>query len=149
MMSPQVDFYLLNAPETDAFWMFSCKLIEKLYQNKHRIFIWCEDKTQAEHLDESLWIFKPESFIPHNLQGEGPEPPPPVQIGHDGIPRGFNDVLINLADPIPEFYSRFKKVVEIVKSNEHEREVSREHYRQYKKACSVIQIHKVEEMVNS
>lgn len=129
----------------DDYWLFVCNLIEKLYQNKHRIFVWCPDKVTSEYIDEYLWTFKPESFIPHNLQGEGPEPPPPVQIGYQSIPRGYNDILVNLSATIPEFYLRFQKIIEIVKGEESERELSRQNYRQYKKNKCLIQIHKMEE----
>ena len=38
-------------------------------------------------------LLRTTAFIPHNLQGEGPEPPPPIQIGYQEEPRGFNDII--------------------------------------------------------
>jgi DNA polymerase IIIc chi subunit len=37
------------------------------------VLIACEDEQQAIRLDEALWARPPESFVPHNLAGEGPE----------------------------------------------------------------------------
>ena len=83
-------------------------------------------------LDELLWTYKDDSFIPHNLQGEGPEPPPAVQIGYNAEPRGFNDILINMASTIPPFHTRFRRIMEIVLDNDAAKEISRQHYRDYR-----------------
>ncbi|MBI2786554.1 MAG: DNA polymerase III subunit chi, partial [Legionella longbeachae] len=102
----------------------------------------CNHKEDAEYLDELLWTFKEDSFIPHNLQGEGPEPPPPIQIGYEKEPRGFNDILLNLSNSIPPFYSRFKRVMELVINIEAEKEQSRLHYREYRaRGCELFTHH--------
>ncbi|NYQ86126.1 DNA polymerase III subunit chi, partial [Escherichia coli] len=88
--------------------------------------------------------FKDDSFIPHNLQGEGPEPPPPVQIGYQKEPRGFTDILLNLSTNIPIFYTRFKRVIELVSNVEHEREVSRLHYKEYRYKGCALHTHSIE-----
>lgn len=144
-MSPiRVDFYLLSSTEQTAFGLFACRLIEKAYQRGHRIYIHCNNQTDAERLDELLWTYKDDSFIPHNLQGEGPEPPPPVQIGFEKEPRGFNDVLINLADSIPPFFSRFKRVIELVAADEEAKLISRNHYRDYRNKGCELHTHNIE-----
>ena len=116
----RVDFYLIRDPTPS---LVACRLIEKAYQQGHRIFVYCNNQEEAEHLDELLWHYKDESFIPHHLQGEGPEPPPPVQIGYGAEPRGFNDVLLNLADTMPLFVSRFRRIIEIVTADETAKEI--------------------------
>ncbi len=134
----RVDFYLLTATDPQAPWLVACRLLEKAYQRGHRVFVHCENQTDAEHLDECLWTFKDESFIPHHLQGEGPIPAPPVQIGHGPEPHGFNDILLNLSSTIPPFYSRFRRVIEIVSENPAAKEISRNHYREYRaKSCEM------------
>lgn len=129
---PRVDFYLLNDNQPEAHWLVACRLLEKAYYKGHRVFVYCANKQEAELLDELLWTFKDDSFIPHNLQGEGPEPPPPVHIGYDKEPRGFNDILFNLTPQIPVFYTKFKRVIELVKNNEEEKELSRVRYKEYR-----------------
>ena len=138
-MSPiRVDFYLLADAQPNASWLIACRLIEKAYLKGHRVYVLCADQKDAELLDELLWTFKDDSFIPHNLQGEGPEPPPPVQIGYDQEPRGFSDILINMAPHIPPFYTRFKRVIEIVSNEEEKKEQSRTRYKEYRaKGCTL------------
>ena len=143
MSSIRVDFYLLNSAEPDARGLLACRLIEKAYQRGHRVFVHCNSQLEAEQLDELLWTYKDDSFVPHNLQGEGPEPPPPVQIGFDKEPRGFNDILINMANPIPSYFTRFKRVIEIVAFDEEAKAISREHYRDYRNKGCQLQTHQI------
>ena len=109
----KVDFYQLS-PNTNQHErnLFLCKLIEKVYLRKHKLYIHCQDQQEANQIDELLWTYKDTSFIPHNLLGEGPSEAPPVQLGFDKTPT-HNDVLINLATEIPEFHTRFKRILEI------------------------------------
>jgi len=137
----RVDFYLLETEEPDVLWLLACRLIEKAHNRGHRVFVYCNHQQEAEKLDELLWTFKDDSFIPHNLLGEGPEPPPPVQIGFDKEPRGFNDILINMAASIPNFFTRFQRVMELVPASEEAKIISREHYRYYRQQGSQLHIH--------
>lgn len=140
----RVDFYLLNSPEPKAANLVACRLIEKAYQRGHKVFVFCENAEDAAHMDELLWTYKEDSFIPHNLQGEGPEPPPPVQIGFGPEPRGFHDILLNMAPTIPAFHSRFRRIMEIVLDVDAAKEVSRAHYRAYRQKRFELHTHPIE-----
>ena len=140
----QVDFYLLSNNQPQAGWLVACRLLEKAYLRNHRVFVFCENKDDAMRLDELLWTYKDESFIPHNLQGEGPEPPPAVQIGYEGEPRGFNDILINMSSTIPPFHTRFRRIIEIVLDNDAAKEISRQHYREYRAKRFDLHTHSID-----
>lgn len=143
-MSPiRIDFYLLNSPEDNDRWLLACRLLEKAYLRGHRVFVFCGSQQEAHRIDELLWTFKDNSFIPHNLQGEGPEPPPPVQIGYQTEPRGFNDILLNLSHEIPAFYSRFRRIMEIVINDDIAKDFSRKHYREYRARQCEIHTHEI------
>ncbi|WP_133130018.1 DNA polymerase III subunit chi [Legionella yabuuchiae] len=144
-MSQRVDFYLLEHNQPQGEWLLACRLLEKAYLRNHRVFVFCNSQQDAECLDELLWTFKDDSFIPHNLQGEGPEPPPPIQIGYRDEPRGFNDILLNLATSIPPFAARFKRIIEIVAANEEAKEISREHYRHYRSNRCELYTHNIDD----
>ena len=139
----RIDFYILTDDTADAQGLFTCRLLEKAYQQGHRIFVYCNNETEAGGLDDLLWTFKPDSFIPHHIQGEGPEPPPPIQIGFGTEPRGFSDILLNLADNIPTFYTRFQRVIEIVAADEPAKIRGREHFRSYRKAGTEPKAHTI------
>lgn len=140
----RVDFYLLASEQPDARWLVACRLLEKAYCKGHRVFVFCDHQQDAELIDELLWTFRDDSFIPHNLQGEGPEPSPPVQIGYDKEPRGFNDILLNLAHHIPPFYKKFRRVMELVSNVETEKEQSRIHYKEYRSTGCDLHTHPIE-----
>lgn len=147
-MSPiRVDFYLLTSEQAEDRHLLACRLIEKAYRKNHRVYVHCIDQQQAELIDELLWTFKDDSFIPHNLQGEGPEPPPPVQVGFAKEPRGYNDILINLAPEIPAFYSRFRRVIELVLNQEDDKALSRNRYKLYRSQGCQLQTHEIAESV--
>lgn len=144
-MSPiRIDFYLMASEQPQDRWLLACRLIEKAYYKGHKIFIFCDHQKDAEFLDELLWTFREDSFLPHNLQGEGPEPPPPIQIGFDQQPRGFNDILLNMAQQIPPFYTKFNRVIELVSNLETEKEQSRLHYKQYRASGCALYTHPID-----
>jgi len=143
-MSVRVDFYLLSSDQMKDAWLLACRLLEKAYQRNHRVFVYCEHAEDAALIDELLWTYKDDSFIPHNLQGEGPEPPPPVQIGYGEEPRGFNDILLNMASTIPPFHTRFRRIIEIVTADDAAKEISRAHFRSYRKNRYELSTHPIE-----
>src|SRR5580704_7975288 len=98
---PRIDFYIIEEANPSARLRLACRLIEKAYKNKHRVYVHADSKAQAHQLDELLWTYREDSFLPHNLYGEGPEPAPPIQIGFDATPDKHRDILINLSKTIP------------------------------------------------
>ncbi|EKD54944.1 MAG: hypothetical protein ACD_60C00031G0002 [uncultured bacterium] len=142
---PKVDFYILS--DTVCF-PFACRLIEKIYKQNHRIYVHAENQSDAHTLDELLWTYRDDSFLPHNLYGEGPEPVPPIQIGFNVTPEKHRDVLINLSNAVPPFYTQFMRVLELVARNQTAEEKGRERYRFYRAEGFAITTHKLETIEN-
>jgi DNA polymerase-3 subunit chi len=124
--------------------LFACRLIEKAYKQKHRIYVHAEDRAMAHQLDEMLWTYREDSFLPHNLHGEGPEPPPPIQIGFENAPEKHRDILINLNPQIPEFHPQFARVLELIVNDAAAQEMGRERYRFYRTQGFEINTHKLQ-----
>lgn len=139
---PRIDFYILPIDSESARLHFACRLIEKAYKQKHRIYIHAENENEAHQLDELLWTYRDDSFLPHHLSGEGSDPPPPIQIGFQTVPLHERDILINLNMIIPEFYQQFSRVIELVIPSV--QNVSREHFKLYRAALHDIHTHKLE-----
>lgn len=132
----QVTFYLLSQadpPEQTLpkHWQIACRLAQQGYQQNQRIYILVDDESQADLIDEYLWQLEPESFVPHNLTGEGPPRGAPVEIGWTA-PRNARQVLINLATTAPGFANRFKEVIDFVPIDEQRKAQARERYKQYR-----------------
>ena len=104
-------FYVLKQQDEPdnhlpAHFDLAAKLAAEQYRHGQRIFIYTDNQQDAHLIDEHLWGFDPNSFVPHNLQGEGPEHGAPVEIGWSA-PVGARKILINLATKVPDFINRF------------------------------------------
>ena len=90
----------------------------------------------AQEMDDLLWSFKPESFIPHAIVGIDAELTEdediPVFIGYQGAFEGRADLLINLGRDIPDFHGDFARIAEIVPDSEPAKANLREHWNSYK-----------------
>ncbi len=146
---PRIDFYIMQESGQKDRFDFACRLIEKAYKNRHRIYIHAENESDAHVLDELLWTYRDDSFLPHNLVGEGPELSPPIQIGFQLKPDSQRDILINLSHQVPMFYTQFARVIEIVSHDENIQTLSREHYRTYRSNGFEITTHKLTTSVDA
>lgn len=124
----QVDFYILQGSENSGRYRTACRLVEKAYALGHRVHIHTDSALVARQLDDLLWTFRDRSFIPHEIAPQNSDPIM-VTIGHGWIPKQC-DVLINLATEVPEFFSRFQRIAEII--DQDRRQSGREHYRFYR-----------------
>ena len=91
-----------------------------------------------------LWTYRDDSFLTHNLYGEGPDPAPPIQIGFNTVPEKRRDVLINLEQQVPVFHTQFMRVVELIASDTKIQEAGRERYRFYRTQNFEITTHKLQ-----
>ncbi len=142
----QVDFYILSSDSDDARLALACKIVDKATQLDHHVFIHSTSDGEAQQLDELLWTFSQGSFIPHRVIRGALEaaPPEPVLIGVNQAPGpGRWNVLINLAADVPEFFSRYERVAEVVDANPVRREQSRERYRFYRDRGYKLNTHQV------
>lgn len=110
----RIDFYILPSTEPEERWMFACRLIEKAYKKGHRLYIHTENEQATAAMDDALWRFRDDSFIPHNRIDQVAETPVAIEIGHNQDPQQHHDILINLAQQTPKFFSRFHRVAEVV-----------------------------------
>ena len=110
-----IDFYILSETSTDARYAFAYRLTDTLVRKQHRVHIHVDDADTAQLIDHTLWQFRPDRYVPH-MRLEAPiEPIPPVTIGHGSdAPAPGIDVLLNLSLTIPEWFSRFDRVAEII-----------------------------------
>lgn len=139
----EITFYVLADTAPEKRLNTACRIIEKAFQQKHQIYVHAASQAEAEQLDELLWSFRADSFIPHHLVGDGPTPPPPVRIGWQQIPPEARDLLVNLNASAPDQPQRFRRIVEIVGGDEPMREAARQHWRQYKQQGYPVTSHNI------
>ena len=136
----QIDFHILPDTSVEARWLYVCRLIEKVERLGHSILVAVETLDDAQTLDDLLWSFKPESFIAHQIIGG--ENPSSVEITYTEDAKEHKDVLVNLRHSIPDYFSRFNRVCEIVIQEPKILETTREHYKFYKQRGYPIEQHK-------
>ena len=128
----QVDFYILDEQAAGNRYLLACRLAEKIYHQGLRIFINTDSREEAIHMDRLLWTFRQGSFVPHAIQEKADPATTPVIIGSSGEAGEENDVLINLAPQVPNFFSRFKRVVELIDREAKVKIAGRERFRFYR-----------------
>ena len=131
----RVDFYILDRPAKEARLTLACRLAEKAVNQDHEVLINTGSDAESLRLDELLWTFSKGSFLPHRMLGAeaGDGDGEAVSIGSDREPlEGSWDLLINLAAEVPEFFSRFDRVAELVSAEEEDKAAGRERFRYYR-----------------
>lgn len=129
----QIEFHTLTDPAPEALLDRVAALVSDAYDAGRRVHVHAADQDQAHALDELLWTRDPSSFLPHNLIGEGPKPPPPIQIGWDALEPYHHDLLITLASDVPvAWFSRFQQVMEFIPVEETQKQKARDRYRFYR-----------------
>lgn len=109
-----VRFYILPEDHPSARERFACRLAAKGFQAGIKTFINMADSMACRRLDELLWTFQDQSFLPHEICTDGGPGDCLIGIGHGIEPAEDCTVLINLADEVPHFFSRFDKTLEII-----------------------------------
>ncbi|HKK04820.1 MAG TPA: DNA polymerase III subunit chi [Gammaproteobacteria bacterium] len=141
----RIDFYILESTAPDAGDVVACRLAEKAAGLGHRVYIHTGEAGRAQALDELLWTYRAGSFVPHALfNGEtADQAPAPVLVGAGDGPAGHADVLINLAEDVPMFFSRFERVAEVISGDEAARKRGRERFRFYRERGYDLETHKL------
>lgn len=141
----QVDFYILDAAAESERLRTACRLADKAWQKGHRVFIHADSRETARSIDDLLWTFRQDSFVPHALYGGtggvAGDVLEPVLVGDGSAHPAEIDVLINLAENVPPFADRSTRVAEIVGGDEPGRRAGRTRYREYRDRGISIEQH--------
>ena len=108
----RVDFYILEDEGFDAALRFACRLSLKAFQGGHPVHIHLNDAEQAHALDELMWDYPKQRYIPHRVNNRD-DFSAPVHICTEE-PVHAEGLLINLGQDVPNFFGRFDRVAEIV-----------------------------------
>ena len=137
----EVDFYILSSDEPQARQHFACRLADKAFRQGLRVYIHTEGEAAAREMDELLWSFRPQSFLPHSLLGG--EDDSRIGVGWQQDPAHHNEVMINLGLSVPEFVGRFARVTEVVVTLPEVSAPLRESYKYYRDRGYPINNHKM------
>lgn len=133
----RVDFHF-NA---DNRLQYCCRLIRKIYRAGQKAVVFDDRVASLTALDQALWSFSQLDFIPHVMAGAEEAAQTPVLLACEPVEFPHHDVLVNLSDGTPEFFSRFERLIEVVSSDAADRERARGRWRFYKERGYPIHSH--------
>jgi len=109
--------------------MRACEIAEDHYAQGSKLQIIAVDQEQAERLDDLLWTFKPDSFVPHGLWvGSPDEPDQPVVITTRKEQVPGMDSLLMMGYCEVDLVSRFSQAFHLVVDNEERLDNSRRYW---------------------
>lgn len=140
---PRIDFYVLPDQKENGRALLACRLADKAYGLGHTVYVFTASEARAAALDDLLWTFRQDSFVPHERYPLVGEEGSPVLVGTAAPATVEAQVLINLADALPEGFERYERVVELVDQHPEVLAQSRERFRQYREQGCAPETHKL------
>jgi DNA polymerase III subunit chi len=124
----RIDFY---TNVTDKAGLTASLLAEAL-QKQRQATLHVENEVAAQRISDYLWQNINTSFLPNMSENHSLAKETPVVIDWQSTQLLQDDLLINLQDKQPLFFSRFKQLVEIVGLDETEKINARERFKFYR-----------------
>lgn len=125
----RIDFHS-NVPDKIA---YACRLARKARGTDAQIVILAKDQNQLLALDEALWIFSEQDFLPHVMLEDTLAAQTPILLTTNGAMESpHHQILINLSDTPPTHFARFERMFEIIASDDTDKSVGRERYAYYR-----------------
>ena len=125
----RIDFHS-NVPNKLA---YACRLVRKARAAQCKIVLLGRDRNELTQLDQLLWSFSEQDFIPHVHAGDPLAAQTPVILtDSEAVELPHHHVLINLSGNTPEHFARFERMFEIISSDEADKAAGRDRYRFYK-----------------
>jgi DNA polymerase-3 subunit chi len=140
-MVSRADFYQLKSNDPASRYPLLCRLLEKCLAIGQQVYIICGDEAEAGYLNQYIWGFKPDSFIPHIRAHEDGESA--VVLGHPSTPDSdlpyHREICINLGPQLaPE---AFERVIELVVQEAGMLQTARSHYASYSQLGRTMRYH--------
>jgi len=129
---PRADFYLIAKPRFLAEPLrLVCELARKANDANLSLLILARDTAQAEALDDLLWSFDVDAYIPHQIAGaDDDEDEAPVLIATPDTDVASRPMVLNLRDE--PYLGTCDRILEVVPADPAAREPLRERWKQYK-----------------
>ena len=128
---PRADFYLIDKPRfREQPLLLVCELAKRGYAANLSILVLARDAAQAEAIDDLMWSFDPDEYLPHQIAGmdEGDDDTP-ILIATPDMDIPARPMLINLRDAAPN--GSFDRVLEVVPADPAARAPLRERWKHY------------------
>jgi DNA polymerase-3 subunit chi len=123
----QIDFYFNVADK----YKLAASLSQKAQAQATRMFLFTPDEAATKHVETVLWSFQQTSFVPHCRSRHALAAETLTIVDHDAEVLVHDDILLNLCPGYPAFFSRFRRLIEVVGNEDSDKVAGRERYRFY------------------
>lgn len=124
----RIDFYF----NVDNKFHQVAKLAQVALPKQRRLFIFTSGDDAVAQLETMLWAHPPTGFLPHCRSNHHLAAETPIVLDWEGTLLPHDDILINLTPVHPSFFSRFRRLIELVGVDETDRMEARSRYRFYR-----------------
>jgi DNA polymerase-3 subunit chi len=124
----RIDFHF-NMPDKLS---YACRLVRKAHGAGSRLVVHTTDRALLNQLDQALWTFSALDFLPHCHAADALAADTPIILADHSCDTPHHDVLINLDAELPEFFTRFERLIEIVTTDEDDVVAGRKRWKFYK-----------------
>ncbi|OGA13608.1 MAG: DNA polymerase III subunit chi [Betaproteobacteria bacterium RIFCSPLOWO2_02_FULL_63_19] len=124
----RIDFYSNAEPKL----RIACQLAAKAVQRSFRVLILAPEEEIARAVDKMLWTFPATGFLPHCMVSDRLAAETPVLIARNCEALPHDQVLLNLASDAPVPFTRFQRLIELVASDEADKNAGRVRFRFYR-----------------
>lgn len=138
----RADFYLLEKSRfSEQPLLLVCELARKAHAGDQPTLILARDLPQAEEIDDLLWAFDADAFIPHQIAGADDDDEAAVLIVPPGAETAARALVINLRDEATVMDCQ--RVLEVVPTDPGARDLSRARWKSYRARGAEPQAHKM------
>jgi DNA polymerase III subunit chi len=122
----------------------TCKVLRKARAAGNQCVVYCSEQNMLDELDKLMWTFSPLDFFPHVYAQDALAAQTPILLTAAVADTAHHDVLINLDQASPTFFSRFERVIEIVGTQENAASAGRMRYKFYKERGYELAHHRMD-----
>lgn len=125
----RIDFHT-NVPDKIG---YACRLVRKALAAEHRVVLMTDDAQQLAELNAAMWNFSAVDFLPHVLAGDPLAAQTPIILtDNDEAELPHTDLLVNVSRRSPNIAGQFKRMIEVISSDEDDAAAGRKRYVAYK-----------------
>ncbi|ABM18056.1 MULTISPECIES: DNA polymerase III subunit chi [Marinobacter] len=135
-------FHILAQNTHAARNLHAAKLVDKAWQQGDRVCVLCDTEEQALELDDLLWNFTPEAFIPHSIAKAATTPcSDPVGILLYPPAAVDWDTVIVLSSALPEDADQYRRLALVAHNDPAVLNQARGHYKQLRSLGIEARVH--------
>ncbi|MBN8241109.1 DNA polymerase III subunit chi [Marinobacter nauticus] len=135
-------FHILAQNTHAARHLHAAKLVDKAWQQGDRVCVLCDTEEQALELDDLLWNFTPEAFIPHSIAKAATTPcSDPVGILLYPPAAVDWDTVIVLSSALPEDADQYRRLALVAHNDPAVLNQARGHYKQLRSLGIEARVH--------